>query len=162
MWVPYSFVPRGWAPCDGHLLNIASNSALFSLLGTQFGGNGSTTFALPDMRGRVPVHAGQGGGLSAYSVGQSGGAPTHTLTLSEMPAHRHGMSASNQPGTQTDPTNRVLGGAASGDLYSTSSDGTLAVGALATTGGGQAHNNMMPYNTLRCIIAVQGRFPVRP
>lgn len=162
MWVPYNFAPTGWASCDGQLLSIASNTALFSLLGTRFGGDGITTFALPDMRGRVPVQAGQGPGLSEYTLGQSGGETTHTLTLAEMPVHNHMVQVSNQTATFTDPTNHVLAAAPTGHLYSTSSDGTLATGALTTVGGGQPHNNMMPYTTLRCIIALQGIFPAHP
>lgn len=162
MWVPYNFAPTGWASCDGQLLSIASNPALFSLLGTRFGGDGISSFALPDMRGRVPVQAGQGPGLSEYTLGQSGGEATHTLTLNEIPAHTHAVQVSAQTATLTDPANHVLGAAASGHLYSPSTDGTLAAGALASVGGGQAHNNMMPYTTLRCIIAVQGVFPTHP
>ena len=158
MWVPYNFAPTGWASCDGQLLSIASNTALFSL----FGGDGITTFALPDMRGRVPVQAGQGPGLSEYTLGQSGGETTHTLTLAEMPVHNHMVQVSNQTATFTDPTNHVLAAAPTGHLYSTSPDGTLATAALTTVGGGQPHNNMMPYTTLRCIIALQGIFPAHP
>lgn len=162
MWVPYAFVPKNWAACNGQLLPVQQNTALFALLGTTYGGNGTTTFALPNMQGRVPVQAGQGPGLSPYSLGQSGGEATHTLTVAEMPAHSHAIQVSTQTATFTDPTNHVLAAAPTGNLYSTSSDGTLATGALTTVGGGQPHNNMMPYTTLRCIIALQGIFPAHP
>lgn len=159
MWVPYDFAPTNWMTCDGQLLPIATNTALFALLGTRFGGDGVNNFALPDMRGRVPVNAGQGPGLSAYALGQSGGEATHTLTVDEMPMHRHTLMASSQTATLADPAGHTLAAAASGNLYSTSADTTLAVGGLSTAGSGQAHNNMMPYTTLRCIIAVVGAFP---
>lgn len=160
LWVPYSFTPANWMSCDGQLLPIAPNMALFALLGTRFGGDGVNNFALPDMRGRVLVNAGQAPGLSAYAVGASGGEATHTLTVNEMPMHRHTLMASSQTATLADPANHTLAAAASGNLYSTSADTTLAAGGLSTAGGGQAHNNMMPYTTLRCIIAVAGTIPV--
>ena len=121
-WVPYNFAPRGWASCDGQLLPIAQNTALFSLLGTTFGGNGQTTFALPDMRGRMPIHVGQGPGLTERHLGESSGNETHTLSVSEMPAHDHGLSnhthgipalpldvrASSAGATVVDPAGNVL------------------------------------------------------
>lgn len=121
-WVPYDFAPRGWAFCDGQLLSIAQNTALFSLLGTTFGGNGQTTFALPDMRGRMPMHAGQGIGLTTRTLGEMGGAETHSLSVSEMPAHDHqigshahsipaldvALGASSAAATSVDPTGNVL------------------------------------------------------
>lgn len=124
-WVPYNFAPRGWASCDGQLLPIAQNTALFSLLGTTFGGNGQTTFALPDMRGRMPIHVGQGPGLTERHLGESAGNETHTLSVSEMPAHDHGLSnhahvipalavdvrASSAAATAVDPAGNVLAAA---------------------------------------------------
>ena len=117
---------------------------------------------MPSPPKRVPVQAGQGPGLSEYTLGQSGGEATHTLTLNAIPAHTHAVQVSTQTATLTDPANHVLAAAPTGHLYSTSSDGTLATGALTTAGGGQPHNNMMPYTTLHCIIALQGSFPARP
>lgn len=162
MWVPYNFAPRGWATCDGQLLPISQNTALFSLLGTQYGGNGTTNFALPDMRGRVLINAGQGAGLSDYAQGQSGGEESVTLLPSEMPAHSHAIQATTSGADKTSPVDNVLGQAESGNLYGPSGTTTMASGALALQGGGQPHNNMMPYTTLNCIIALQGIFPVRP
>lgn len=160
MWVPYNFAPRGWAKCDGQILSISQNTALFSLLGTQYGGNGTSTFALPNMQGSLLINAGQGAGLSQYFQGDSGGQETVTLLQSEIPAHTHTANVSNAVADQTDPTGKVFAAAASGLLYGTSATATMAPGALAPVGG-QPHNNMMPYTTLTCIIALQGIFPPR-
>lgn len=162
MWVPYNFAPRGWATCDGQLLAISQNTALFSLLGTQFGGDGRSTFALPNMQGNLLVQAGQGPGLSSYFIGQTGGEESHTLLINEMPAHSHLLAASDQTATQAHPSGGALAKPASGNLYGTTADTTLAPTALALQGGGQPHNNMMPYTALTCIIALQGVFPPRP
>lgn len=159
MWVPYNFAPKGWATCDGQLLPIARYTALFSLLGTQYGGDGQTNFALPNMQGKVWINAGQGPGLSNYTQGQTGGEETHTLLQSEMPAHTHTIGASTMPADQTAPGGHVFGQAATGQLYGTNPTATMAAGALTVQGAGQAHNNMMPYTTLTCIIALQGVFP---
>lgn len=162
IWVPYNFAPRGWAFCDGQLLPISQNSALFSLLGTNYGGNGTSDFALPDMRGRLMISAGQGPGLSDYAQGQTGGEATHTLIQSELPPHNHALQASTAVATATAPTNSVYGQAASGNLYGDNGTATMAANAIGAAGGGQAHNNMMPVTTLNCIIALQGIFPSRP
>ena len=162
MWVPYNFAPRGWAECNGQLIPIAQNTALFSLLGTTYGGDGRTTFALPNMQGRLLIHAGQGPGLSLYDLGQSGGQETVTLLPSEIPAHTHSVNVSNAVADQTDPTGKVFAGAANGALYATGPTTTMSPAALSTVGGNQPHNNMMPYLTLTCIIALQGIFPSRP
>jgi microcystin-dependent protein len=162
MWVPYNFAPRGWATCDGQLIAISQNTALFSLLGTTFGGDGRSTFALPNMQGRLLVQAGQGPGLSPYGMGQMDGEENHTLLVSEMPAHSHVLYASDQTATQASPNGGALAKPASGNLYGTNADTTLAPAALATQGGNQPHNNMMPYMALTCIIALQGVFPPRP
>jgi len=162
MWVPYNFAPTGWAFCDGQLLAISQNTALFSLLGTQYGGNGQTTFALPNMQGRVLINAGQGPGLSDYYQGESGGEENHTLTSSEIPSHSHTVKATVATGTATSPTGAYLGAAATGNQYGDAPTTTMAPGALAVAGSTMPHNNMMPYLTLNCIIALQGIFPAHP
>jgi microcystin-dependent protein len=162
MWVPYTFAPRGWAQCNGQILPIAQNTALFSLLGTTYGGDGKSTFALPDMQGRLLINAGQGPGLSDYSLGQNGGEETVTLLQSEIPAHSHSVNVSNTLADQTDPTGKVFASSANGALYATSPTATLSPAALSTVGASQPHNNMMPHTTLTCIIALQGVFPPRP
>ncbi|WP_028102520.1 phage tail protein [Pseudoduganella violaceinigra] len=153
----FSFAPKGWALCNGQLLPINQNQALFALLGTSYGGNGVTTFALPDMRGRAPAHVGQGFGL-----GQQGGEASHTLLSSEMPAHTHRLGISTAVSHQADPANRVLGNVEAGALnYYAPLDGsaTLAPNTVASAGGGQPHENMQPYLTINFIIALQGIFP---
>lgn len=163
IWVPYNFAPRGWAFCNGQLMNLAQNTALFSLLGTTYGGNGSTNFALPNMQGRLTVGPGQAPGLSIYEQGQSGGEETHTLTEAEMPAHTHALVASTEVADQTSPADNLLyARPVAGKLYSQTAGSSMAATALAPAGGGQPHNNMMPTLTLNCIIATQGIFPPRP
>ncbi|MGB0101952.1 MAG: tail fiber protein [Nocardioides sp.] len=160
---PFNFAPRGWARCDGQLLPLSQNPALFSLLGTTYGGNGASTFALPDLRGRAPMHPGQGPGLSRRSLGEDGGSETVTLGESEIPSHTHALLAdttdpadTNVPGTSA-AFARSEGGAA----YQSAPDATLAPEALVPAGGGQPHNNMQPYLTLHFNIALQGVFPPR-
>jgi microcystin-dependent protein len=154
-----NFPPRGWAFCDGQLLPISQNTALFSLLGTTYGGNGQTTFALPDLRGRVPVHAGQGLGLSSVSLGEVGGAEVVTLTGAQSPAHVHEVAASNGGATASRPSNNFL---AAGGAYATASDGTTMNPAMIrNSGGGQPHENRQPYLALNFCIALQGIFPAR-
>mgnify|MGYP005725409513 CR=1 FL=1 len=158
--VGFNFAPRGWTLCDGQLLPIAQNQALFSLLGTMYGGDGRTTFALPDMRGRAPLHTGRGAGLSPHSQGNRGGAQTVTLTTSELPSHNHFMRAGN------DNVNHAPGAHFLGSnvpLYHTGSTvGTnLNSTVLANTGGGGAHNNEQPALGLYFIIATTGVFPSR-
>jgi microcystin-dependent protein len=131
-WVPYNFAPRGWADCNGQLLSIAQNTALFSLLGTTFGGDGRTTFALPDMRGRVSVHAGQGPGLSNRDLGEVGGEETHTLTVAEIPSHDHSISSH----THAIPALNVDVKASSADATTTSPQGNVLANAAASAGGG--------------------------
>jgi microcystin-dependent protein len=154
-----NFAPRGWAFCDGQLMQLSQNTALFSLLGTIYGGDGKTNFALPNLPGRAPMQPGQGPGLSLRDLGESGGSETATLSASEMPAHTHGLLAT--PGaTQANPdAGQGLGNApmyqVPGTLVS------LGAGALGPTGGNLPHNNMQPYLTLNFIIALQGVFPPR-
>jgi microcystin-dependent protein len=161
---PFNFAPKGWAWCNGQLLPLSQNTALFSLLGTTYGGDGKSTFALPDMQGNAPIHAGQGQGLSLYDLGQMGGSETVTLLVSEIPAHAHTIMASSDPADQTQPSPaRVLARSDGGFAYFAGAPNTtMAFEQLAPTGGGLPHNNMMPYLTLYFNIALQGVFPARP
>lgn len=158
-----NFAPRGWAFCQGQILSIAQNTALFSLLGTTFGGNGQTTFALPDLRGRVPVHPGQGPGLSAYSLGQSGGSETTTLLLSNLPAHSHALNAVSEAGDASAPAGAYLANTGALDKeYKTS--GTVVpmnTGAIGTQGSSQPFNNVQPYLAVNFIICIEGIYPSR-
>ena len=161
----FNFNPVGWAKCDGQLLPISQNSALFSLLGTIYGGDGQTTFALPDLRGRYPMHTGQGAGLSSRPMGQRGGQELVTLTTNEMPGHGHVtvLKARDGNATSTDPTNAGLS-VAREDTYGTVGDpidmeaGSIDVG---DTGGGQPHNNIPPFLVLNWCIALIGVYPSR-
>jgi microcystin-dependent protein len=152
-----NFAPRNWAFCDGQLLQISSNNALFSLIGTQYGGDGRNTFALPDLRGRVPVHPGTGPGLGQIGVGQRGGTPTNTLTVSQLPSHSHGIAGST--GAQT--TNRPTGASSSaGNSYSTEAPDTQ-MAPTSATGNGTSVDNMQPFTGLYYIICLNGTFPSR-
>jgi microcystin-dependent protein len=151
--VSFNFAPPGWVLCDGQTLSIQQYSALFSVLGTTYGGNGVTTFGLPDLRGRVPVHPG-----NAIMLGGRGGEATLTLTVAEMPAHAHILAGASGKG-QTNPAERGLASAA---MYTQSTGSTAPMGAAtSTTGGSQPHDNMQPYLTVNFIIATQGVFPTR-
>lgn len=162
---PFNFAPRGWAFCDGQLLPISQNTALFSLVGTTYGGDGRSTFALPNLQGRAPMHAGQGPGLSSRQMGETGGQETVTLTESELPMHSHTMSAQSGAASSRSPTGRTLAHPARGMTYASPSANlaSLANETLAPAGaaGGGSHNNMMPYLTLSFCIALQGVFPPR-
>jgi len=149
--VSFVFAPRGWAFCNGQILQINQNQALFSLFGTTYGGNGQTTFALPDLRGRVPVHRGQG-----ITQGQAGGATTHTLTTSEMPAHTHAPLANTNLANQGQPTNNFWSGTGA---YAPISNSSMNANSLLPTGGSQPHPNMSPYLVLNFVVALQGIFP---
>ena len=160
--VSFNFPPHGWAFCNGQLLPINQNQALFALLGTTYGGNGTTTFQLPNLQGRMPIHIGtppQGG--SNHTIGQSAGEQTHTLTANEMPIHTHAARAQSQAGGQVSPANAVWASTLpTSQLYSNQAPSEeLDTSAIGTTGGGQAHDNMMPYLCLNFIIALQGIFP---
>jgi microcystin-dependent protein len=162
-----NFAPVGWAMCDGTILSISSNTALFSLLGTTYGGNGTTTFALPDMRGRAPVHFGQGPGLGSRPQGSMAGVESATLNAAQMPGHNHLIGCSGTPGTTNNPNGQMWSASSVGAKnYATPGNTgpltTMAPGALASTGGGGPHNNMQPSLTLNYIIAVQGVYPSRP
>lgn len=160
---PFNFAPKGWAWCDGQLLPLSQNTALFSLLGTTYGGNGMSNFALPDLQGSVPMHPGQGPGLSLHDLGESGGSETVTLLESEVPAHSHALGADTVDVADTNVPNNSASLALSsgGTLYQSSPDAQLAEDAMTVTGGGQPHNNMQPYLTFYFCIAMQGVFPQR-
>ena len=161
---PFNFAPRGWAWCDGQLLPLSQNTALFSLLGTTYGGTGKSNFALPDLQGRAPMHPGQGPGLSLHDLGETGGSETVTLLESEIPAHSHALMCQGAPGDSATPVGnayaRVIGATpylppAGAPLVS------MAPEALAPAGGDQPHNNLQPFLTFYFCIALQGVFPPR-
>jgi microcystin-dependent protein len=159
-----NFAPVGWALCNGQLLPISQNTALFSLLGTYYGGDGKSTFGLPDLGGRVPIQQGQGPGLSPYDLGQMGGSTTTTLLASEMPQHTHVISASaTDAGDRSPAGERFAVGVGGINEYAAGANGTvLAPEAVTAFGGSQPHNNLQPYLTLTFIIALQGIYPQRP
>ena len=170
LMVAFNFAPVGWALCNGQLLSIAQNTALFSLLGTTYGGDGKTTFALPNLQSRVPVHQGQGSGLSPYVIGNVGGTENVTLLATQMPSHNHLINVNNTPGTGPDPTTKIQAEAATGDprnptlisqFTAAAPTGTMAPTTVSMTGGGQPHANIQPYLTINFIIALQGIFPSR-
>lgn len=152
--VSFNYAPKGWAQCNGQLMPINQNQALFSLLGTTFGGDGRVNFALPDLRGRVPIHVGSG-----FTLGERGGEPSHTLTISELPTHIHTASAQSANATTPFPAGNLL--ASMSNLYVAPGDNltTLSPSTLSSVGGSQAHLNMQPFLTLTFCIALQGIFP---
>ncbi|MCR2806632.1 phage tail protein [Paenibacillus soyae] len=151
----FGFTPKNWLPCQGQLLPINQNQALFAILGTTYGGNGVTTFALPDLRGRVPVHTGNG-----VTLGQIAGAESHTLTLNEIPAHTHTVSASTTVSNQYSPVGNVWAEAANGtSVFSPEANTTLRADAIGAAGGSQPHTNMQPYLAMNYCICVNGIFP---
>ena len=157
---PFNFPPTGWAFCDGQLMPISQNTALFSLLGTVYGGDGKSTFALPDLQGSVPMQPGQGQGLSLRDLGEMSGVETITLLQSEIPIHSHGLNADNNDPNNIQPANRFVG--RSQVFAPAASLGNMAFQTLSLAGGGLPHNNMQPYLTLNFCIALQGIFPQRP
>ena len=162
---PFNFAPKGWAFCDGQLLPISQNTALFSLLGTTYGGDGKSTFGLPNLQGRAPMHPDQGPGLSLHFLGESAGSDTVTLQQQHMPSHSHPMSASNLPGEDASPANEALARSVGASLYQTTTNANVvqyAPSAVSPAGGDQPHNNLQPDLTLDFNIALQGVFPPRP
>lgn len=168
--VGWNFAANGWALCNGQVLSISQYTALFSLLGTYYGGDGVQTFALPNLQGRVPIHQGSGLGLSPYVIGQASGNENVTLLSTQMPQHNHLVGVSNQAGSIADPTNSVLaqGNSGSGrnavavsDYVSTAATGTLSPATISMAGGSQPHNNIQPYLCVNFIIALTGIFPAR-
>ena len=163
---PFNFAPRGWAFCDGQLLPISQNTALFSLLGTTYGGDGRSNFALPNLQGRAPMHPGQGPGLSLHDLGETGGTEKVTLLTAEIPMHSHALAASNEIGEDRQAAGEAVARSTGGALYGPvpappAALAALAPEALPVTGGSQPHNNLMPYLTLNFCIALQGVFPPR-
>jgi microcystin-dependent protein len=163
--VPFNFAPKGWAFCDGQILPLSQNTALFALLGTTYGGDGKSTFALPDLQGAAAMHPGQGPGLSLRDLGEMAGEPFVTLIESEMPAHTHALNAIAALSTTATPSSQTaLSRSVNGSAY-TAPGGALqqmAFQSLTIAGGSQPHNNLQPYLTLNYIIALQGVFPPRP
>ena len=163
----FNFAPVGWAFCDGQILPITQNTALFSLIGTYYGGNGTSNFALPNLQGSVPLQQGQGGGLSPYDLGQTAGVPSVTLVSSQMPAHGHPLGCSTAAANQTSPAGAVPAAppAQRGQNSFASSLGTsptMKADMLVPAGGNGPHNNMPPYLSLNFCIALSGIFPARP
>ena len=158
-----NFAPRGWAFCSGQLLAISGNSALFSILGTIYGGDGQTTFALPDLRGRAPMHPGSGSGLTPRVLGEKGGAESATLSTTQMPSHNHPIQVvvSTANGEEATPAGNVI--ASHTDAFNTTATSGQNLGGVSSSlqGGTQAHNNMQPYQTVNFIIALQGTYPSR-
>ena len=162
---PFTFPPKGWAFCNGQLLPISQNTALFALLGTFYGGDGKSTFGLPNLQASAPIHQGQGSGLSEYFIGQQGGSQTVSLIESEMPAHTHSLQANGAPADlQLPAPDRAMARSNGGNAYKTPGGALtqLAPQALAPAGGDAPHNNMMPFLTFNFNIAMQGVFPQRP
>ena len=164
----FNFAPQGWAMCNGQLLSISQNDALFALLGTFYGGNGTTTFGLPDLRSRVPIHQGEGSGLSQYVIGQYGGVENVTLTVGQTAAHTHLVYADGDVPSNNSPSpsgNALATFATGGDIYATAAGLKKAVTMnplmIAAAGGSQPHPNIQPYLVLNLCIALQGIFPSR-
>jgi microcystin-dependent protein len=162
---PFNFAPKGWAFCDGQILPISQNTALFSLLGTTYGGDGKSNFALPNMQGNAPMHPGQGPGLSLHDLGETGGSETVTLLESEIPSHSHNMMGLAPAANRTSPVGNTFARASAGFAYIAASPApplvNMSDNTVTPAGGDQPHNNMMPYLTLNFCIALQGVYPPR-
>jgi len=160
---PFNFAPTGWAMCNGQLMPISQNTALFSLLGTTYGGDGKSTFALPDLQGRSPMHPGQGPGLSLHDLGESSGTDAETLTAAQLPSHSHNLRAVSGAATTGTPGSSVALATASAQVYRAPTNTvSMANDALQPVSGAGQHNNRQPYQVLNFIIALQGVFPARP
>ena len=160
--VGFNFAPRGWATCQGQILPISQNTALFSLLGTTYGGDGRTTFALPNLQGNAPMHPGQGAGLTPRVLGETSGSTTVTLSSTQIPVHTHALSASPLPAETNVAAGANLSRSSGASVYAAAGNNVaLSPTALGNVGGSQPHNNMQPYLTLNFVIALQGIFPPR-
>ena len=156
------FAPRGWALCDGQILQVSQHDHLFSLIGTIYGGDGRTTFGLPDLRGRIPIHKGQGPGLTSRRIGQRGGTEAVSLTVNQMPSHTHGLQGTAAPASGSDGTGNVLANSSVQPYGSASPDATLSNSSIGNSGTTDAeHTNMMPYQVVSYIIALAGHYPSR-
>lgn len=160
-WFAGNFAPRGWALCDGQILPISTNEALFTLLGTTYGGDGRTTFALPDMRGRGMMHEGSGPGLTPRHLGEKSGAENETLAANQMPSHAHTLHGNSSNGDSVLPDDRVISKVGRLRIFDNAPDTNMGASSIASAGGGQSHNNMQPNIALTCIIATQGVYPSR-
>lgn len=160
---PFYFAPVGWAFCDGQILPLSQNTALFSLLGTTYGGNGKSNFALPNMQGNAAMHPGQGPGLSLHDLGETAGSETVTLLQTEIPSHNHPMNFLNSTAVSTIPANSQFANSpeANASVYTAQTSNLKPASTLTSSGGSQPHNNMQPYLTLNFCIALQGVFPPR-
>jgi len=159
---PFNFAPKGWAFCDGQILPISQNTALFSLLGTTYGGDGKSTFGLPNMQGNAPMHPGQGPGLSLHDLGETGGSDTVSLIESEIPSHSHALIVSLSDGLFTQPSGQLFSQGVGVNIWGTTTlDTQFSDNAIAPAGGDQPHNNMQPYLTLNFCLALQGVYPPR-
>ena len=167
----FNFAPKGWALCNGQLLSIQQNSALFSLLGTFYGGNGVQTFALPNLQSRIPIHMGTGNGLSTYVIGQFGGTENVTVLYNQMPVHTHQVNANTGYGTSNAPSGKILGATNAGtagspvagqlDFVTSQPNATMEAATIGNQGGSQPHSNIQPYLVLNFVIAINGIFPTR-
>lgn len=163
----FNFAPRGWAFCNGQILSIAQNTALFSLLGTTFGGNGQTTFALPNMQSRMPMHWGQGAGLSSRSIGEQSGTESVTLITNQMPAHNHTLNVADEEGNSFTPGGRIPAATVvppstnANSYFNGAANAAMSPNAVSVVGGSQPHDNMPPYLCVTFIIALEGIFPSR-
>jgi microcystin-dependent protein len=160
---PFNFAPKGWAFCDGQILPLSQNTALFSLLGTTYGGDGKSNFALPDMQGNAPMHPGQGPGLSLHDLGETGGSETVSLLESEIPSHSHTLRADilDIADTNVVSPNASFALSSGGTLYQAAGGATMSDNAITPAGGDQPHNNLQPYLALNFCIALQGVYPPR-
>jgi microcystin-dependent protein len=156
-----NYAPQGWALCNGQVLVIEENGALFSLLGTAYGGDGQTTFALPDLRSRIPLHQGQGNGLSKRTLGEAGGEENVTLVTTQLPAHTHAAAASSAAGTATSPAGNVWAAGNNTPFSGQASDAQMSAATVQAAGGGLPHDNMLSFLAINFIIALQGVYPPR-
>ena len=159
--VGFNFAPRGWALCDGQLLSIAENDALFALIGTTYGGDGQSTFALPDFRSRMPIHQGTGSSGTSYTMGESSGTETVTLIVNQIPTHTHQAQAQSGAGNQPGPGGNIWASSGLNQYNSSAADSDMNAQAITSTGGNLPHDNMMPFLTINFVIALEGIFPTR-